>query len=302
MPRSPHPTRARFLRQGAAAFFGLMLLAGSALLAAASTGLVRLRDTFVAGPDLVLPLAWLGGWAGAALLARGLAEMAFARRRRRLKALRPDEPWLRDHPWDPAGNRERPLADAVRALLALVVVGTGLGGLFAWAWRTDVVAAVVVGLFGLFYLAWALATVFVLWRFVRHGAVRVTWSRFPLHLGERARLRVACARPWSDFGRVTLTLACVRERAEQGTDDDDDESALRHVARERHRQSRTFDGEALASELEAAFDLPGGPLATRLFSAEPLYWELRVDAEGGRGPSLATALLLPVYAREPRRD
>lgn len=299
MPRSPRAVRARFLRRGAAAFFGAVLLAGSATLAAASTGLVTLRDAFVAGPDLVLPLAWLGGWAGAALLARGLAEMAFARRRRRLRAQRPDEPWLRDHPWDPAGNRERPFADAARSLLALAVVGAGLGGLFSWALRTDVVAAVVVGLFGLFYVAWALATGFVLWRFVRHGAVRVTWSRFPLHLGERARLRVACGRPWSDFHRVTLTLLCVRERAEQGTDEED-ESALRHVARERHRQSRTFEGDSLTPELAVDFDLPGGPLSTRLFTGEPLYWELRVEAEGR--PGLAAALLLPVYAREPRRD
>ncbi|MCM2254211.1 MAG: hypothetical protein NDJ94_00950 [Vicinamibacteria bacterium] len=298
MPPRTRPSRARFLRRGAAVFFGLVIVLGSALLAAASTGHLALQGAWVAAPALVLPLCWLGGWAGGAMLVRGLREMAFARRRRRLRAERPDEPWRRDHDWNPDGARERPIVESGRALLTLGVAGSGLAGLHAWAWRHDEwLAGLVLGLFTLFWLVWAAAVALALWRFARHGAVRVEWHRFPLRLGERARFRVACGRPFTDFGRATVTLVCVREKAENVTDADGD-SALTHVAHDRHRDERTFTGAELAPELEVAFDLPGGPLATRLGSDAPTYWELHVEADGGPGPRLATALLVPVYARD----
>jgi hypothetical protein len=224
--------------------------------------------------------------------------MRAAAARRAAAAAHPGEPWLADHCWDPAGAEDdsrRRLAAALglSAFLAVLLVP------FHWVALVEppgpFAAALwwgVVGLFDLVLASTLIDAVRRLAHWLRFGASRVRFDRFPFFLGETADLCVRLAPALAAAPGLTLRLRCVEERREG--------RPYRTVAYEVYGDTRTVEPSTLdgpGAELAASFPLPTGDLGTRLAADPARYWELAARAGDAPWAGFEATFLVPVYAR-----
>jgi hypothetical protein len=272
--------------------FGLVLFIAGALLVTMAGGLL---PTDLTVPREVVMMPGIGMLAfGLYLLVRGGTGLLGERRRARLRARHPDEPWRSDHDWSPEGARERSYADAGATL---VIAGFCFLFLAPFNWMAFLgperhwLFAIVVGLFDLLTVVAPLAfAVYQLGHALRYGGGFVRFDRFPFFLGETLAVRLGSDRPVGKYSRLVVTLRCLEIR---GTSDP--------KCYQRYLATRELPAGVLAPgiEVEATFELPTGDHASQLAGQEPRFWTIKMRATT-TGIDFEAELLVPVYAK-PRR-
>jgi hypothetical protein len=273
--------------------FGVILALAGALVVTMAGGLIPTELTV---PREVVMMPGVGMLAfGLYLLVRGGTGLLRERRRARLRARHPDEPWRGDHDWSPEGAREGSYGDAGATL---VIAGFCFLFLAPFNWMAFLsperswLLAVVVGLFDLLTVVAPLAfAVYQLGHALRYGGGFVRFDRFPFFLGETLAVRLGSDRAVGKYSRLVVTLRCLEIR---GTSDP--------KCYERHVASRELPAGELAPgiEVEATFELPGGDYASQLTGQEPRFWTIEAHAET-TGIDFKAAFLVPVYGKPGRR-
>jgi hypothetical protein len=238
--------------------------------------------------------------AGLSFIFPGVRGIREERRRRRVRASNPDEPWLADHPWRREGALEESAAEAGKwfwtatflaaflAVLALFVLASIPPGVI----RID--AAVTLGILGLSVPAAAGRGAYLLARRARHGRAELRFQAFPFFLGEPLEVELVRAPGGPALGRVVATLRCVQERYVRRPSVGRRQTML--DLETLHEQKVAVDGPGPRLRLLFRFDLPDDPrLSTELAGTAPRYWELVVTS-AVPGIDFAATFLVPVYA------
>ena len=219
----------------------------------------------------------------------------YLRRARR----RPGEPWLADHGWDPAGDRDHGLAAAARGLV-LLLPGAAIVGFAHTAMMSDLMPGpalplirwLLTGLLALAGARWMLVGA----RSLRHGAGWIRFGRFPFFLGETLDVLVGSDAGLDRFDAVTVTLRFVRVRhADAG--DGIMSVAEQHWAETVHVTKDALRGDALAVSIV----LPTGDYGTSLSGHPPRYWEMETKGTAHGGAGFGARFLVPIYAAPEKR-
>jgi hypothetical protein len=310
VPATPRPPRRRgvsFASPRGAGVSGPSALVIGLLLAAAGGALALLapRDDDGGGP-VALTLAAAFGLAGAALAVQGARGLAARRRRDRLLAERPGEPWLADHPWRRAGTVDETGREARRVLagggvLTLVASGLAAAVLPTASWPELLVPALVFGAFLLVALFLLGRGVYLVLRRARHGVAELAFGRFPFLLGERLEVALLREPGTPRLDGLTATLACVEERWVEREEQDGDSPGRTRTRRGLERRELWSETRPVAlvagARLPIAFDLPrpgGEAVGTALAADPPRYWELTLSADLP-GIDFGATFLVPVY-------
>lgn len=298
-----HTTRSLVAASGCGAIgFGSIFLAvGLGLLALVSQRYSEMPEEkgLLAGAGVCLLFAG----AGAFFIVNGVSGVLAARRRRRLLAENPAEPWLADHAWPgsriPADRR----GGLVHGLGCLVVACLFLAP-FNWfafgSSESPLLVKIIVGLLDLGPPILVAGLVHEQWKRARWGRAHLDLDAFPVYVGQRLGARLVPARRLAE-GKLELTLRCIEERHEtrrSGTKNTNVVVAYCHHEAQQAIDLAVTDGDGV----RISFDLPREAPGTRLSESPPTYWELRASAETP-GVDFEEIFLLPVYRRgEPGRD
>ena len=206
-PTMTRPGRGTFI-------FGLILSVAGALVVSMAGGLI---PTDLTVPREVVMMPGVGMLAfGLYLLGRGAVGMARARRRTRLLARHPDEPWRGDHDWSPEGAREGSYGQVGATL---VIAGFCFLFLAPFNWLAFLSPerhwffGLIVGLFDLLTVVAPLAFAgHQLGHALRYGGAFVRFDRFPFFLGETLSVRLGSDRPVGKYSRLVVTLRCLEVR------------------------------------------------------------------------------------------
>ena len=134
-------------------------------------------------------------------------------------------------------------------------------------------------------------------RRLRHGRSRVRWTRFPLAIGEPARLVTELPASLPVGSAVRAELRCVREETVEtltGTRERRTQHVVHRVVWREAREVTRAPGP-----LALAFDLPADAPSTALLAEPPTYWELALASELP-GADFSATYLVPVYAASAR--
>jgi hypothetical protein len=230
---------------------------------------------------------------------RGLREEA---RRRRVRAARPDEPWLADHPWRPDRAPDDGAAEVGRWLwtagfLAAFLAVLAVPVLVAWPGEGRLPAGILLGVLGLSVPAAAGRGLYLLARRARHGRSELRFLGFPFFLGDALEAELVRPRGGPSLGRVEATLRCVQERYVRAGVTSRKQTLL--DLRVLHEQKAVVEAAGDRLRLPLRFRLPDdGALATALAENPPRYWEIAV-ASAVPGVDFGATFLVPVYARDP---
>jgi hypothetical protein len=222
------------------------------------------------------------------------AMLAGLRRSRRASA-HPFEPWLADRAWDPKGDRDRPIADALGSLPFFAFLALFLAPFHWWMWAdTWGPGVAVIGLFDLLLLSGLAYWAYRVGRSLKYGAAFVSYDSFPFFLGGPLSVRLGCSRGLERLDRLTVTVRFVRVGKERITP----QGSKTTFCEQHWAQHWAFERATLAGlrEIPIATTLPHGDYETRLGADSPRYWEIEAKGEAP-GIDFAAQFLLPVYPR-----
>ncbi|HET7292070.1 MAG TPA: hypothetical protein VFM88_06575 [Vicinamibacteria bacterium] len=279
---------------GAMVFGSLFLAVGLGMLALVSNRYAEMPQEkgLLAAAGLCLVFAGAGGL----FVTQGARGIAARRRRKRLLAENPGEPWLADHAWSgPSLDADR-RGGILHGLGCIAVSCLFLAPFNWWAFASgdaSLPLQAVVGLVDLGPIVLLAGLAYEQARRARWGRARLELDAFPLFVGERLTARLVPARSLVK-GTLELTLRCVEERHEARRSGNRTSNVV--VAYAHHEARHAVDLATAPGETRVSFDLPRDGPATRLSSDPPTYWELLAKAETP-GIDFEETFLLPVYKR-----
>lgn len=307
-PASPQRIKAHENRSGttvhggSAILFGLPFVGAGVFIILAATNVIPTKDASFGAPRALVAACGLvfvlpGLW----LMLHGVR--GILQRRRAAQRLATDftQPWLADHDWNPAGERDRfgrKLANHAFGFLivALLCAPPNFIAIYGGANKSGwLYALACVNVFPLMY---AIALVHVALRWARFGTGRVRFRRFPYEPGSKLEVDFLPGRKLEGIEKMTCTLRCIQEAYERKQVNGKTQTTI--VSYELHRQVRELDATGLGrfpgESLSMDFDLPPDPaLTTCLAEAPPRYWELELSS-AMPGVDFRSVFLVPVYA------
>jgi hypothetical protein len=214
--------------------------------------------------------------------ARVFAVLRLRRAVSRGARLRPSEPWT----WGTEGGADgvhRPFERTQRGRRRLA---TGLGliafaVLVAMAFARFRAVAVIAGVPGTIFL-------WIGYRDVRAGSLRIAWPKWPLHIGERAEFTVGVSDGGARFERMTARLRAIEEHTHR-----------EHLAWCTWTDLREFSRDEAPGpghDVLVTFDVPAVARGTRLDTREACWWELEVFGPSDAGV-LRERFAVPIYDR-----
>jgi hypothetical protein len=264
-----------------------LMATGLAKIAASAPGSPLRRDVWIfVGVYSILPVS------GLAFLTIGLSSIAGQRRRARLAAAHPGEPWYGDFGWNPEGQRERLRGDITASLAAVGLVVLVVSPFNYWAFGLDGPRALVglVIVVDVLILARAVSVGLRATRRLRFGGAFIRYAQFPFFLGGQLDVRVGTRRPPPAGVPLTARLRFIKERREIVAG----HTTVSHDRTYRDEKTVAFDG--VSPEVTLTFPLPDGDYLTELSAYERRWWELHLDAKT-RGLELDADFVVPVYRR-----
>lgn len=280
---------------------GTVLLAAGTLLVAFAVG--RLGDVRAEIPTWVL--ATTGGLlvvGGILLVGHACAGLLRRMRARKLRGLAPNQPWVADYDWDPAGASSSPIGRSFRELLFGMLMGVFL---LPFNWVTFCSEAplffripfggvtMIFDAFALWILAIGLRRAAAS---VRYGATSVRFHRFPYFTGETLDLHLAM--PRGAQGGVIAELRCVQERIES-TEESTKVIGYRLFAESTRVPGASVGTGRTPSGSAVRFLIPADAPGTALSARPARYWEL-VVRPAETASLYAARLLVPIYRRSSR--
>ena len=254
---------------------------------------------------LLAPFLSLGaGW-----IVVGIRAIAQERRRRRLLAERPGEPWVADYPWQPPVVCDRAGSQLI-SLVARLAMGLTCGApLAAGLWLIeDEGLAVVVGLLTL--AAGGIGVAYTghrALRWLRQGTSRLELASFPVMPGQDLHATYRPGRHLTVPGTLRMTLRFVSEEHElrKGFGRVPDVDVVCYCLYE-DRWHLPVPGGSVdpAMGIPLAIRIPAEALdrgwVNGLSQRPARYWQLLVEADQP-GPVLRSAFFVPVYGPAPER-
>jgi len=235
--------------------------------------------------------------AGAFFVSSGVRGLHAARRRRRLLAENPGEPWLADHPWSGPRIEADRRGGLVHGIGCLAIACLFLAP-FNWfafvSGEAPLFVKVLVGLLDLGPPLLVAGIAHEQWKRLRWGRTHLELDSFPLYVGQRLGGRLVPARRLAE-GQLVLTLRCIEERHEARRSGNKTSHVVAAYAH--HEAEQKLDLSATSGDgVRVSFDLPREAPGTRLSDDPPTYWELRAKADVP-GVDFEEGFLLPVYRR-----
>ncbi len=283
----------------AAALFGIPFAGVGIFIIMISLGKVDVDPSSIHAPLWVLGVAgWVFAAAGLFLIFHGFDGMRRETERKRGMEQYPRQPWMWDHPWDPAGYTDDKLTPILSHMGGLLFMGIFLSIFNWWAFFSDdggLFIVMIVGLFDLILIAIFGNLIYKIIQFVKHGKSRLRFGQFPFHLGETVSAAIENLPQGIDT--LKLNLRCVEERYE--TSGSGDNRSQRVVSYQVYGEERMLKAPSEIANVgrKMKWDLPGeAELATRLSERPAWFWELEAEGEIS-GVDFKALYLLPVYAK-----
>lgn len=283
------------------------ILFGSLFALIGSSAMLVAMDVISVDPESIDVPRWFMflfglafGAVGFGLIVHGFRGVARERRRERLLARNPEEPWFADHPWNPRFSMDANLHKLLGYTLGSAFAVAAIG-LITWLTFSDPnvsawVRYLILGI-DLIVFLYPVYTAVIWMRYFSHGRSKVVFESFPLFLGERARLRLMTLRPMG-ADKIKFTLRCIQEEYETIQDEEGQRTTIIYyqlysdsieIAVDPMNRNRSLD-------VQVEFDLPSdGSLTSRLGYRPPRYWELEATADLP-GVDYEATFYLPVYA------
>lgn len=252
-------------------------------------------------PELFTGIAvGIFGMPGLYMLVRGLIDNWYLAQARRGEAFYPDEPWLWDYRWNSLSTGDIQWRQHFKAVTGLLL-GICIMVPFHWLVIEEELPWFVLAGLILFDICMLLAAGTIVARIARelaHGRSRVSYTHFPLRLGEMVKLQLEAANRLDDLQSLRYTLFCIQE--ECITRKHGSSNVTECVARPLYEVQQELDKNSLFSlaggTLPLEFELPDSPdLATQLSAKMPRYWLLQVEGKRS-GLDYEKRFLLPIYA------
>ena len=295
---SNFPARSRATVHGwPALLFGLPFAGLGGWVVLMAVGTIAIPPGSLHAPRWVLGVAGgTFGVAGLFLILHGLAGIVVKRRAATIRQLRPGEPWLADHRWDPTRSRSAGFGRLAHQVVGLAFMAVFLAPFHWWAIAAGGgwFVGILVGLFDLILIGALVHIVVQTARHCRHGRVTFRFDDFPFRAGEAVTGRLRLTQV-SALDRLEVTLRCIEEAYEKRGSGDDQRDVV--VCYEVHREALILDGPFDVSCLDGVplvFDLPPDAPGTALLARPPRYWDLEVRGIAP-GPDVVAHLLVPVY-------
>ncbi len=307
-PDNPRRLRGHQSRSGttvhgrSAILFGIPFAGVGVFIILAAANIIPTKDSSFHAPRAVVAACGMvfllpGLW----LMLHGVRGVIRKARTRRLLAHDFTQPWLADHAWNPAGDRDRFGRKLVNYGFGLLIVlllsspfnyAAFFGGAHKSGWLYGIACV------NIFPLIYAIALVHAAMRWTRFGTGRLHYRRFPYALGGRFEADFMPGRRLAGIDKLACTLRCVQEAYE--TRQVGNKTRTEVVSYELHSQKTEIDvsgtGRAPRETIPVEFTLPDDPaLATCLAVQPPRYWELELHADIP-GVDYRSVFLLPVYA------
>jgi hypothetical protein len=199
---------------------------------------------------------------------------------RRGARLRPSEPWT----WGTEGGADgilHPFARTRRGRrrLAIGLVLIAFAALMAMSLAGFRAVAVIPGVPGTIFL-------WLGYRDVRAGSVRIAWPKWPLHTGGRVEFTLGVSDGGARFERATVRLRGIEEHPDRT-----------HLVWCTWTDVREFPRDFAPGpehDVLVAFDLPATAPGTRLDTPEASWWELEVSGPSDAGV-VRERIVLPIY-------
>jgi hypothetical protein len=225
----------------------------------------------------------------------------------RRRALFADRPWVGDFDWDPECIRDQGRRDLFTPFIFTAVwfafltpflmffIGAGIAG-------KDLMVSILLLVFVAVGFLMLGMGVYRLLRYLKYGASRLWFDRFPFFLGDRLDARFNNDEGIGVFRRLTFTLRCIEERLDvvhRGNETTYSVAACQHYADTQELDNPLGDRALQArQDFRVSFPLPAGMPPSRLAELHPTYWLLEVKADTP-GIDFDTSFLVPVY-RDPK--
>ncbi len=288
---------------GCLVVFALPFLAFGAAIVLAGFGVLDwTKGSSLQNDRVVLPAIGVTMFlVGLSTLRKGARDVAKASRRRRLLAERPGEPWMADHPWNPAESRDESPRKARRALatsFVFLAIGGATSAAVIFTKDVETSAWIIAGVLDILAISILLYAGVLFGRLSKFGIARLRFAQFPFFSGERLDAGLSCARLAEVAPLLRLTLRCVQESI-----------VVRGHGKHRRRvvirdqvwaETAGIDPRALSlaagGEVPVYFPLPPSAIPTDFSTHAPCYWEIEANASLP-GLDFKALFLVPVYAR-----
>lgn len=194
--------------------------------------------------------------------------------------LRPSEPWT----WGTEGGADgirRPFERTRRGRhrLAIGLVLIALAALVVFNFSLYRVVAVLPGVPGTMFL-------WIGYRNVRAGGLRLAWAKWPVRTGERAEFMLGVSDGGARFERMSVRLRAIEEHPGR--------AHLVWCTWMDHREFEREEAPGPGHDVLVTFDLPAEARGTRLDTREACWWELEVSGPSDSG-ALREWLVVPIY-------
>jgi hypothetical protein len=287
-----------------AVLFGIPFLGVGVAVLLVGSGVIPVSPGSINGPMWMLQVVGvIFGLAGLALMGHGSRGIARNRRAARLAIQQPEQPWLGDYEWDPAGSPDR--SGRLMTGLTMFLFMCLFGAIINWfAFMTRTPSCFLTGfavVFDVILLAVLGGLIYYTLRHLKYGRSFVRFKPFPVHPGETLEAAFVCPRGIGQFNAIEFTLRCIAEKYElRGTGRD---RSRRVVCYALHEDSYRLDeaGELTGESVPITFAVPEGLPMTALDARPARYWELQVHADTP-GVDFDGRYLVPVYARPDREE
>lgn len=285
---------------GCLILFGLPFIGVGGFVALVSTGQIQVARGSSDAPSWMLTaFGSVFATAGLGLAWSGVAGMLRARAARRRKEDHPAEPWYWDHPWDSRWAESGGLGPVIQTFLVFLFYSAFMSMFNWWAFLSGdgpLPVKLVVLLFDLIGLAILLGAFYQLFQYLKYGASRLHFGRFPFRPGGSVEAGLEANRRLLAAPSIALTLRYIEEVTEtHGTGKNRSSNQVLYCLHEVKQElnSSMFDPNS-AAEIPVSLRLPAGEFSNRLGETPRRYWELEVKADTP-GIDYAARFLLPVY-------
>ena len=213
-------------------------------------------------------------------------------RRKRVRALHGDKPWLYDFNWGDSSVSDQAFARVMTDLAGAILISIFLVPFIWWAYLSGqgpLPVQIIVGLFTIIWLLVIGTVVYRLLRFVRYGHSTLHFDRFPYQPGDTIKVGFENTR----FTEGSAELRFVEEKFVNRRSGG--ENSVRHESFQYYSETQRFSCKP-DSFVSLAFQLPEEPSWVNQLIADPSirYWELVVKSRMP-GVDFRTTFVLPVY-------
>ncbi len=283
--------------------FGMPFFCIGAFIIMISTGVIRVDEASFNAPKWVVgAVGAIFGFAGLSLIVHGIKGIFRKKRREKLSAFRPGEPWHADYLWNEREVGDEALRKVVKAFIMAFVFSLFMVPFCFFIFvKGDDVPFFAKCIFSIFLAipgGVAIWAFYMLARYIKYGSSHLAFEHFPFFLGETLDAALFTKRGIGSFDSIEIKLRCVEEKYEMsGTGKNRSEKVVCYqVYAETIRYEDPGSYDASSPALPISFTIPQDGRPTTLAERPPVFSEFAVT-DATPESDVKSTFLVPVYAK-----